>query len=286
MSVRNSARSARRRSGDIVGLLNWRLRQASCADAARRPNASGKARRKVRVRTFLWSSGCRTPCLGTPDALWRTEVSGTKVSSTSRKGEQLAHETRGVRLQIVEQNDCDPRPIEHPQIRFQVAGVQSRPDVEPAPQLQRRLEPAPLLVLDCLLERTGFAPVAHAHPVRRERPLDRVAQDRDQPGPGQVAADVVRGGRIGAIEVRSLADRRLARYLAKQRAVGLEALHRQARFRDVRQDLRVVCGMDEEIGLLDRADEDQRVLPQVVVDRGGPGFLAADDQKVGQRHRR
>ncbi len=120
----------------------------------------------------------------------------------------------------------------------------------------------------------------------RVGPLDGIPQDGDQPRLRHVV--LYARGSLLAVEVqgRRLADNLLVRHPLEQRLVGVEARDGLSpRFPVARTpEVRLLALEGEELGLLDRAHEDLRVLVQVVVERGRPGLGRPYHEKVGHLH--
>ena len=83
--------------------------------------------------------------------------------------------------------------------------------------------------------------------------------------------EVLRGG---------LADRLGAGRVPEQGAVASRLLIGKSELGDWPENQRILTVIDEEVGLLDRADEHLGMLLQVLVDRGGPRLARADDEEV------
>jgi hypothetical protein len=110
--------------------------------------------------------------------------------------------------------------------------------------------------------------------VGRVSALGRVAQDGDEPRPPDQLIDSIDDARPDEVHGRDLADGPMPVGGGEQRFIGVE--------RADREQIGVLLALvGEEVGLLEIAHEDLRVLAQIVIQRRRPGPAGADDQEVG-----
>ena len=137
-----------------------------------------------------------------------------------------------------------------------------------------------LLVVERLLERERLASERDLVVVVRERPVDRVPHERDQPRVGNERCGAFRRVRVEEVARARLADQRVdAGPRANRTKVDL--------VRKVAPVPRLAAPEVpvEEADLLPRRPGERRMLAEICVQRGRPCLLRADDQEVRKRPR-
>ena len=239
------------------------------------------------------SSASRSATVGPPPV--RPETSGRtwwrgmpsiRPLSTPRNAQTRSAVAHGLVAQVAVAQQQDPRGIDQPREVVELLAVAALghvvPEVRPAGLAAHVLRPAGGEEVGLGLE-PGLAQV---RPVR-VRPLHRVAQDGDQPHRGQQVGDALLRVPVVEVEHRALAAQRPRRGGVEERLVVVAAPHVLAPGLDVTRATpgrgRRAVG-EEELRLLDRRQEQLRVLGERAVQRRGAGLRRPDDQEVGQAH--